>query len=379
MLGPLDEFPVHQIPQPIAWVGSSDRNFYDRAYLNAHDRTGNIFLITGIGYYPNLGVKDAFVLIARRGAGDGPHAATHTGIQLSAAIDQDRLNQHCHGYRIEVLDPYQKLRVVLEETDGVSVDLTWQAACPAVQEQPHVLRNGNRAIIDTQRFAQLGRWSGQIAIDGEQIEVDPLTWVGSRDRSWGIRTAGEPEPAGAPANPPREGMWWLYVPVTFDEFSIVLIVQELADGFRLLNDCTRVWKDGRLEQLGWPRVEVTYRSGTRTPTGATIHASTPDGTPVRIDVESKLAVPIHIGSGYAPGPDWQHGTWQGETYIKRVDYDMTDPAHLALAGFGVQDHVGRALYHEGQNTPIEGWGLFEHGIFGRHDPSGFTDWSSVAP
>ncbi|HET9565851.1 MAG TPA: hypothetical protein VFP27_15415, partial [Mycobacterium sp.] len=27
MLGPMDEFPVHQLPQPIAWPGSSDRNF----------------------------------------------------------------------------------------------------------------------------------------------------------------------------------------------------------------------------------------------------------------------------------------------------------------------------------------------------------------
>ena len=52
MLGPLDEYPVHQVPQPIAWPGSSDRNFYDRSYFNAHDRTGEIFLITGIGYYP---------------------------------------------------------------------------------------------------------------------------------------------------------------------------------------------------------------------------------------------------------------------------------------------------------------------------------------
>ncbi|MBI3689925.1 MAG: hypothetical protein HY239_04485, partial [Mycolicibacterium aromaticivorans] len=61
MLGPLDEYPVHQAPLPIAWPNSSDRNFYDRSYFNAHDRTGDIFLITGIGYYPNLGVKDAYV------------------------------------------------------------------------------------------------------------------------------------------------------------------------------------------------------------------------------------------------------------------------------------------------------------------------------
>jgi len=31
MLGPLDEYPIHQVPQPLAWPGSSDRNFYDRS------------------------------------------------------------------------------------------------------------------------------------------------------------------------------------------------------------------------------------------------------------------------------------------------------------------------------------------------------------
>ena len=42
-------------PADRAWPGASDRNFYDRSYYNAHDRTGDIFVITGIGYYPNLG------------------------------------------------------------------------------------------------------------------------------------------------------------------------------------------------------------------------------------------------------------------------------------------------------------------------------------
>ena len=86
-------------------------------------------------------------------------------------------------------------------------------------------------------------------------------------------------------------MWWLYVPMAFDDFSIVLIIQEEPSGFRSLNDCTRIWKDGRVEQLGWPRVKIHYRSGTRIPTGATIDATAADGTPVHFDVESKLPVP----------------------------------------------------------------------------------------
>ena len=52
----LDEFPVHQTPLSMARVGTSDRNFYDRCYLNAHDRSGELFLVTGLGTYPNLGV-----------------------------------------------------------------------------------------------------------------------------------------------------------------------------------------------------------------------------------------------------------------------------------------------------------------------------------
>jgi hypothetical protein len=366
----MDEFPVHQLPQPIASPGSSDRNFYDRSYFNAHDRTGDVFLISGIGYYPNLGVKDAFVLVRR---GD-----EQTAVHLSDAIDGDRLNQNVVNYRVLVDEPLHRLRIVLEETEGVAADLTWTGLFPVVQEQRHVLRAGNRVTLDAQRFAQLGSWSGHLAVDGQEITVDPQTWIGSRDRSWGIRPIGEPEPAGRPADPPFEGMWWLYVPMAFDDFSIVLIIQEEPTGFRSLNDCTRIWKDGRIEQLGWPRIKIHYRSGTRIPTGATIDATAGDGSPVRFEVESKLPVPIHVGGGYGGDSDWVHGLWKGEKFTERLTYDMTDPAIVGRAGFGVIDHVGRGLCTEGDAPPVEGWGLFEHGALGRHDPSGFADWLTVA-
>ena len=48
------------------------------------------------------------------------------------------------------------------------------------------------------------------------------------------------------------------------------------------------------------------------------------------------------------------------------------------AMFGVIDHVGRASCSVGGQT-VEGWGLFEHGALGRHDPSGFADWLTLAP
>jgi hypothetical protein len=166
--------------------------------------------------------------------------------------------------------------------------------------------------------------------------------------------------------------------MAFDDFAICLIIQEEPNGFRSLNDVTRIWRDGRVEQLGWPRVKIHYTSGTRIPTGATIEATAQDGSPVHFDVESKLPVPIHVGGGYGGDSDWLHGMWKGDKFTERLTYDMADPAIVGRAGFGVIDHVGRAVCTEGGKS-VEGWGLFEHGALGRHDPSGFADWLTVAP
>ena len=38
-----------------------------------------------------------------------------------------------------------------------------------------------------------------------------------------------------------------------------------------------------------------------------------------------------------------HGMWKGEKFTERLTYDMTDPAIIGRAGFGVIDHVGRAV------------------------------------
>ena len=106
----------------------------------------------------------------------------------------------------------------------------------------------------------------------------------------------------------------------------MLIIQEEPDGYRILNDCTRVWKDGRIEQLGWPRITVHYASGTRIPTGATVVTTTQDGSQLTVEITSLLGAPIHVGGGYGGDPDWSHGKWLGENFTRRVDYDMNDPA-----------------------------------------------------
>jgi hypothetical protein len=348
-------------------VPTSDRNFYDRSYFNGHDRTGEIFFITGLGVYPNLGVTDAYATVRR---GDRQWV-----VRFSDALVERSLEQRVGPYRVEVVEPLQRIRLVCDADDhGIGFDLQWDGSFPAVHEQPHVMRTGNRAILDASRFAQVGTWSGVLRVDGDEIAVTPDRWLGTRDRSWGIRPVGDAEPPGRAADEPLEGFWWLYVPLRFDNFAVILIAQELPTGFRTLNDATRVWADGRHEQLGWPEVDIRYRSGTRHPEGATLSLTEKGGKPLTIDVDTLGFVALHVGCGYGGDPEWAHGQWRGRDFAEGAVYDLTAPDIQARIPFGVLDHVAHATC-----DGAEGWGLFEHGTFGRHDPSGFADWGSVAP
>ena len=360
---PLDELAIHQVPLSMRYVQTSDRNAYDRCIYHAIDTVDGTMLATGLGLYPNLGVIDAYVSVRR-----GDRQFT---VRASDALGESR-DQAVGPFRIEVLEPLKKLRLTCDgDEHGVGFDLVYDGAVPAFDEPHHVNRTRDRVTIDGCRFCQTGAWTGTIRVDGETLDVTPDRWTGTRDRSWGIRGVGEPDPPGRNADEPvMEGFWWCWSPLKFADFTIFVIAQEDPSGRRMLEDALRIWPDGRVESLGRPEFAVAYRSGTRHPESAVIRTS---AGPV-IEVEVRPGVSLNVGCGYGGDPDWAHGQWRGRGYVSGSVYDYTDPAVAGRAAFSVVDHVGRATL-----DGAVGWGVFEHGTFGRHDPTGFADWSSVAP
>jgi hypothetical protein len=367
---PLDEYPLHQAPLSMKHVVATDRNAYDRCYVNAHDHTGELFAITGLGVYPNLGVTDAFLTIKA-----GRRQST---LRLSDALGEDRLDQRVGPYSVEVLEPLRRIRVRCEDDGhGISADLVWTGSFPAVEEPRHQLRQGTRLIVDSCRFAQVGTCTGVVRVDGVDYRLDATSGsTGTRDRSWGIRPVGESEPPGRAASSLEGfGFWWTYAPLRFEDFALVLIAQEDGEGTRTLNEAVRVWPEesGRSpEPLGWPELDVRYESGTRRVTGATITMSRRQD-PLVVEVETLGHVVMSAGPGYNGDPEWKHGSWRGAGFAERVDVDLDDPAVQARAAFGIVDHVARARCGD-----AEGWGLFEHASIGRHTPSGFDGFESVA-
>lgn len=370
-LDPLDEYPIHQLPMSMAYVGAADRNTYDRCIYQGLDHEAETHFLTGLGVYPNLGIIDAFASVRR---GD-----RQWSIQASGVRPADKLRQEVGPYRIEVVEPFRRLHLSCDGDDhGVGFDLWFESEYGPEREPQHVKYGGpsNSVILDGCRFAQVGTWRGELRVDGRTIGVEPSRWTATRDRSWGTRPVGEAVPGGQPAT--REpGIWWIWVPIKFQDFGVHFMVDEDPDGFRTLNYAVRFWpssKGRKTEQLGWPEVDIRYRPGSRYPLGATLHTRTVDRKPLELDITCLTGIPLHIGCGYGNAEDWNHGRWMGESWIQGRTYDYTDPAVQALVPWGGVDHLARATC-DGQT----GFGIFEHGSIGRHAPTGMADISSVAP
>ena len=374
MAHPLDEYPIHQAPVSMRYPATSDRDFYDRNIFQVipHGQA-EMQLISGYGVYPNLGVKDAYVCVR--------HGTEQHVLRASDALDEDRMTMNVGPMRVEVLEPLRKVRFVCDD-ERVGIDAVWSASVPVHDEAHHSARIGDRLMIEASRFVGLGHWEGECWAGDQRWELDREQWTGTRDRSWGIRPVGEqPGPGRWSAELPSE-FYWFWIPLRFEEFSTMVILQEKGDGTRILNDAVRLHPlaAGRAaEQLGWPRVEVTYQPGTRLPTAARVHLSERDGTPLTIDIEVLGSMPLHVGCGYGGDSDWGHGQWRGRNWVEYQPYDLADPAIRARFPWGVIDHSARATFTDRDGRTHVGYGIFEHGTVGVHLPSGFTDLMSVSP
>jgi hypothetical protein len=351
MLSSWDDFPVHQIAEPVRFVGSSDRNFYDRYYFNLHGSSDELFMVMGMGQYPNLGTQDCFACVRR---GD-----THHVVRASKVLG-DRMDTSVGPFRVEVLEPLRRLRFVLEpNVHTISCDLEWEGAIPAYQEPRHFIRRHGRVLFDTQRLAQTGRWSGWLEVGGERFEVTPDRWKGTRDRSWGVRPVGEQEPAGIFEGTGSMVGMWNYAPMQFDDWSLLYMVQEEPDGTRLMNEAVRLHTDGRIEELGRPEFEHTLDAGTRMITKpSTLSFPDAPGGGLSIEVTPLVHNYIAVGTGYGVGDDFRHGMYRGDLVVEGKTWPMAELD--TWAWFGIVDHAARFTRSDGE----VGYGLHEHGFFG---------------
>ena len=373
-LGPMDEFLAHQTCETFDRVFTSDRNFYDRYYFNMHASSDELFLIVGMGQYPNLGTADAFVSVS--------HGDTLYVVRASRELGSDRMNSRIGPFGVEIVEALRKVRVVCEPNEwGLAFDLCFDGSVPVVEEPRTFQRHPHgRVSMDTSRYSQVGCWSGSLEVAGESYTIEPDRWRGVRDHSWGIRGVGEPEPPGIRVKTAAWGFGFFHTwaPIQLQDGALLkLFAEEDQHGNRLVEESVRIQSfgsGGAVEPMGSPRFDFRYQSGTRELEHAIIDLEDPEGKPLRIECTPLRTVYLAAGSGYIPQPDWTHGMYQGELKVEGKTWDIgTGEARAALGP------LYETLCRFDLSTGETGYGLLENLCVGTYHPHGFDSAGAVAP
>ena len=373
MLSRFDDYPIHQTPEPIAHAASSDRNVYDRYWFNGYAEDGEFYFGVAMGLYPNRGILDCGFSIAR----DGEQHAFHGSRRAPAEPTETEVGP----FAIEVLEPMRRARVTLEPNEtGIECDLVFSARTAGIEEGRQTLRAGTRPTYDVTRFAQLGRWEGEIRYAGKSVRIEPTRVYGTKDRSWGIRGVGEREVGGAPLRRMPQ-FFFLWAPLHWADRCTHFGVFENEHGHAWHQDGAIVpayespdripgVEDPGIVRMASVEHQLVYEKGTRRARSAEITLVEPSGARHAIELEPLLCFRMK-GIGYSH-PEWGHGVWKGELAIGGESWRMDELDPMAMENQHLQQ-VMRARAGDEQ-----GIGVLEQIAIGPHAKYGFKEFLDPA-
>jgi hypothetical protein len=366
MLTKADDYPIHQLPEPIATSGT-DRNFYDRYFFNGYTPDGTMFFAAALGVYPHLNVMDAAFSVVRDGV--------QHNLRASRLLNMERMDTRVGPIAIEVLEPLKRLRLRVEENPhGIGADLIFTGRARAVEEPRFTFRQGPRTLLDYTRLTQNGSYEGFVEVGGERIAVGPRL-LGTRDRSWGVRPVGTADPQ--PLAPPRmPQFYWLWSPLNFEDRFLLYHLNAEGSG-KAWNTASVLGELGEAEPVHMAscRSHVDYKSGTRHAKHATIEVSDAAGVAWRAELKPQFNFYMS-GIGYGH-PEWGHGIYKGDNALGYDTYDLAtvnenDPRFLHVQAF-VMAHL------QGPGMERKGAGVLEQLVLGPYAPSGLTGILDPAP
>jgi hypothetical protein len=360
-----DDFPLHQTAEPIAYAGT-DRNFYDRYFFNGYAPASGderMFALT-FGVYPQLNIADASFCWLDAGRQVNLHA--------SRWLEMERLNLQVGPIAITVEEPLQRLRLTVTAPDqGMAAELVFAGRAFPIEEPRFTRRIGPRTLLDYVRMTQNGRYTGWVEIDGRRIDL--TGFVGTRDRSWGVRPVGARDPqAPAPAVLPQ--FFWLWSPCIFAEGDFFFHTNDDAEGQAW--NRRALWVPLGAERQGEhalpaPVAQLSWRKATR-------HAERAE---LRLGADSTIefrpvAEFFMLGLGYNH-PKWGHGSNLGPLAVEREDFVTTALDRSQLQHFHIQA-LSEVCWKCADGTVRRGRGVLEQLAIGAHAPSGFTDLRGLA-
>jgi hypothetical protein len=213
-LSPVDDYLIHQTPDPIRVAGTTDPRFFDRYWCVCHDDTGDLLLALGGSFYPNLDTAEAYAIVNYRGQ--------HRSVRAFRRLGADRMDMRVGPFNPQILRGMREWRLVLEDNPWeISFDLNWRDTRRQIYHAAY--GSLGKASRGRQRdvnagFEGFGTAAGWIKVAGRRFDVAPESFHGTRDRHWGIGR-GVGGPALQSGRPHRAG-WIGGNWIEFSDFAI---------------------------------------------------------------------------------------------------------------------------------------------------------------
>jgi hypothetical protein len=177
----LDEYLVHNHPHPVRVMWTSDDRAYERIWFGSVDAGGEMLVVCGLAFYPNLGTAEAYAIVNRHGK--------HTTVRAHQRLGDNRMEMRIGPIGFDVVRPFREWRLTLDENDfGISYDIRW------FETRRAVYRNlgagtvaGGRPFSGVAGYDSFGEQEGWVSVGGERVELDRRLWNGARDHHWGTR------------------------------------------------------------------------------------------------------------------------------------------------------------------------------------------------
>jgi hypothetical protein len=332
----LDELPVHQwSEQEMRFQSTTDPRAYERYWFTAQDRTGDLFVVTGFGLYPNLRTVEAYSIVNLRGQ--------HTTVRAHRRLTANRADMRVGPIDFRPLRAFGEWRLTLDPNDyGISYDLCWQDTKRAVLQPIRGLGG----------YETFGRVSGEVTVQGERFQLTPDLYCGSRDHHWGVRDGVGGR--GHMLNPGGTSVATGGVWVEFGNWSVWLnrILYNLGDK-----------RPGAGQIVAMER-RLSFEPDTHIFTGGTVSITLQGGEKRDLHLRrlgfqtAYLRCGMYGGrEGGTPNGDIWHGMYVGDNVVSGETYDTTDPA--------VRMHIAGAADH---HCEVRCGDEVAYGIFESHDP-----------
>ena len=336
MLTKFDELTCHQTVSTFDHPEPSDKAWTEKLWCNLHDRHGKLVLATGFGVYPNRNVMDGYGCV-------NIENSRQVNVRLSRALRPGLEDLTVGPLSWEVIEPYRRIRIAMAESkQGLSYELEFEGSMQPAEEEPQFQRDLGRVVVNTCRYAQLGRAKGQVKLDGVTYPIASQDFFAQRDHSWGIRMGvGGPDASVASQDvAPFAGMLIDWFTFQFDDFGLTGYLIEKEDGtITRLTGRVVPRLDSHQPQIPIVGIEHDYQfheRSLRTKAG-TLVITCADKS--RYELQLRELTTMYLrGGGYAGHGDYFHGKFMGASHEAGESWSVNDPS-VANQFHGLDDTV----------------------------------------